>query len=241
MTERLDSIVLHVTRYSDSYSIAQLLTKQRGRISLLLPIGSSPAKRRRAALFLPLSQLEIVANFAAGRDMATLRETAAIDLHPRVHADPARSAIAMFVAEVVARVVQGNEDSAALYAFVSQAVAILDRSPRSPANFHICFLYHLGALLGIRPDVDSYTEGASFDMLEGVFTRGGNPSATLLDPDRARALHAITRITFANYHLFRFNRDQRHEVVTSILRYYRLHNSTLGSLRSLDVLSQLFA
>lgn len=240
MTERLDCIVLHLTRYSDTHSIAQLLTRQRGRVSVLLPVGDTPAKRRRAALFMPLSVVEVVANFAPGRDIATLRETVAIDLHPRIHGDPARTAVAMFVAEVVTRVVQGSEDSAALFDFVSQAVAILDRSPRSPANFHICFLYHLGALLGIQPDVDTYTDGAYFDLQEGVFTTRPGSGSALLRPDYARALYAISRISFANYHLFRYNREERNEVVTSMLRYYQLHNSTLGSLRSIAVLSQLF-
>jgi len=41
-------------------------------------------------------------------------------------------------------------------------------------------------------------------------------------------------------HHFKFTREQRNEMLEIILSYYRLHHSTLGTLRSPDVLKQLF-
>jgi len=41
-------------------------------------------------------------------------------------------------------------------------------------------------------------------------------------------------------HRFRFDRQQRNQVLDVMLTYYRLHHSTLGTLRSPEVLKQLF-
>lgn len=47
-------------------------------------------------------------------------------------------------------------------------------------------------------------------------------------------------MTFSNLHIFRFNREERNQMLDTILTYYRLHNSTLGALRSPEILKQLF-
>ena len=75
---------------------------------------------------------------------------------------------------------------------------------------------------------------------EGVFTQSPHAGMKTLPPQQAKVLPLLSRMTFDNMHLFKFNRDQRNEILEMILSYYRLHHSTLGSLRSPDVLKQLF-
>ena len=116
----------------------------------------------------------------------------------------------------------------------------LEMMQQGIANFHICFMYHLGAHLGIQPDTGTYHEGYWFDMEGGTFVQFPTGSPHLMAPHEAAALHLISRMTFRNMHLFKFNRDQRNRVLDAMLAYYRLHNSTLGTLRSPDVLKQLF-
>ena len=117
---------------------------------------------------------------------------------------------------------------------------ILESATRGVANFHICFTYHLGILLGIQPDTGTWHEGWWFDMTDGVFRPGPSGGGHWLRPDEARVIWLLSRMTFANMHLFRFDRTQRHRVLDVMLAYYRLHNSTLGTLRSPEVLKQLF-
>ena len=50
----------------------------------------------------------------------------------------------------------------------------------------------------------------------------------------------IARMNYGNMHLFRFNRQQRSRLLALMLDYYRLHSSTLGTLRSPEILSALF-
>jgi DNA repair protein RecO (recombination protein O) len=47
-------------------------------------------------------------------------------------------------------------------------------------------------------------------------------------------------MTFSNLHLFRFSREQRNAVLDAVIAYYRMHNSTVGTLKSPEILKQLF-
>ena len=59
--------------------------------------------------------------------------------------------------------------------------------------------------------------------------------------DEAAALMLLSRMTFANLHLFRFSHTQRNAILDAALRYFRLHNSTVGTMRSPEILRQIFA
>ena len=65
-------------------------------------------------------------------------------------------------------------------------------------------------------------------------------AGSCLKPDLARVIVLLSRMTFSNLHLFRFSRDQRNAVLDAVIAYYRMHNSTVGTLKSPEILKQLF-
>ena len=56
----------------------------------------------------------------------------------------------------------------------------------------------------------------------------------------AQVIHLLSRMTFSNMTVFRFSRDERNRMLDVIINYYRLHNAAIGTLRSPDILKQLF-
>ena len=137
-------------------------------------------------------------------------------------------------------VIQESERNESLFRYISQSVLLLNSITQGVANFHICFVYNLGPFIGIQPDAESYTDGAWFDMQEGVFTPFAPPTSHRLAPAQARALYLLSRMSFANMHLFRYSREQRSEILDIMLTYFRIHNNTMGTLRTPDILHQLF-
>ena len=61
-----------------------------------------------------------------------------------------------------------------------------------------------------------------------------------LPPQEAQVIHLLSRMTFSNMTVFRFNREERNRMLDVIISYYRLHNAAIGTLRSPDILKQLF-
>ena len=77
-------------------------------------------------------------------------------------------------------------------------------------------------------------------MTDGVFAPATVPGHQHLPPQEAQVIHLLSRMTFANMGVFRFNREERNRMLDVIISYYRLHNAAIGTLRSPDILKQLF-
>ena len=240
MYEKLRGIVLNTVRYSDKHNIVHIYTDGRGLMSFAVPLGKTQAARMRNAMLMPLSLIDLEATVANGRDLARLREVRRNFPLATLYSDPVKNAIALFISELLTHVIQEPEGNSYLFRYIEQAVQLLEQMPDKIANFHICFLYHLGAHLGIQPNLESYRQGYWFDMTEGVFTPAAVGGHALLQPQEAQVIHLLSRMTFSNMGVFRFNREERNRMLDVIISYYRLHNAAIGTLRSPDILKQLF-
>jgi len=240
MYEKLRGIVLNTIRYSDKHNIVHIYTDGHGLMSFAVPLGKTSASRMRNALLMPLSLIDLEAALRPGRDLAILREVQRNFPLATIYSDPVKNAIALFISELLAHVIQEPEGNAPLFSYIEQAVQLLERMPGQVGNFHICFLYHLGAHLGIQPNVESYRNGYWFDMTDGVFVSAATRGHMNLQPQEAQVIHLLSRMTFKNMAVFRFNRNERNRMLDVIISYYRLHNAAIGTLRSPDILKQLF-
>ncbi len=240
MYRQLHCIALRTIKYNDKHSILSAYSLEMGRVSFLVPAGTGREAVRRRALLMPLAAFECVADIRSGRDIYTMKEPRAVNVRHGIHSHPVKGAVALFLAEVLTAILRENQDDVSLYAYLEYAIGRLDSADDTVANFHICFLYNLGRFIGIEPDVSSYREGRVFDMLDGVFRATPPLHSNYLKQEAATAVAALSRMTFDNMHLFRLSRNQRHELLDGILRYYSIHYATLSSLKSIDVLRSLF-
>ena len=240
MYEKLRGIVLNTIRYSDKHNIVHIYTDGRGLMSFAVPLGKTQASRMRNAMLMPLSLVDLEVGVRPGRDLALLREMRRNYPLATIYSDPIRNAIALFISELLTHVIQEPEGNEYLFRYIEQSVQLLEQMPGQIANFHICFLFHLGAHLGIQPNLESYRKGYWFDMTDGVFLPSAVKGHALLPPQEAQVLHLLSRMTFSNMGVFRFNREERNRMLDVIISYYRLHNAAIGTLRSPDILKQLF-
>lgn len=240
MQEKLEGIVINVIKYNDKHNIAHIYTDKLGMLPFLVRQGTTHASRMRNAMFMPLSLIGFEARLQPGRELGTLHDVRRTAMLMSIYSDPMKNAVAMFVSELLSHTIQEQEQNMVLYSYIKSCILRLEESRASIANFHICFLYQLGQFIGIQPDIDSYHEGYWFNMSEGVYTQHPHAGAKMLPPSQAQVLPLLSRMTFDNMHHFKFTRDQRNEMLEIILGYYRLHHSTLGTLRSPEVLKQLF-
>ena len=240
MYEKLRGIVLNTIRYSDKHNIVHIYTDGRGLMSFAVPLGKTQASRMHNAMLMPLSLVDLEVGVRPGRDLALLREVRRNYPLATIYSDPIRNAIALFISELLTHVIQEPEGNEYLFRYIEQSVQLLEQMPGQIANFHICFLFHLGAHLGIKPNLESYRKGYWFDMTDGVFLPSAVKGHALLPPQEAQVLHLLSRMTFSNMGVFRFNREERNRMLDVIISYYRLHNAAIGTLRSPDILKQLF-
>lgn len=240
MYQPLHCIALRTIKYNDKHSILSVYSLEMGRLSFLISAGNGREANRRRALFMPLSIFECVASIKPGRELHTMRDPRVLVPLHGLHSHPIKGAVSMFIAEVLNTVLRESQSDSATFAFLADAITRFDVEADGIANYHLCFLYRLGRFIGIEPDISSYQKGAVFDMQEGRFRMTPPLHHKYLNADDAAVLAMLSRITFDNMRFYKFNRNQRNDLLDKILEYYTIHYSSLSQTQSLDVLRCLF-
>jgi DNA repair protein RecO (recombination protein O) len=241
MYQKVSGVALRTIKYSDKNSILLAWTAELGRVSLLMPAGAGAESRRRRALSMPLSLFEAQVDVRPGRDIMTMRDMRAAAVTPSLSAHPVKITLAMFLAEVLSAVLNENgQADPVMWQFISESVIDLDvADDEHLANFHLLFLYRLGVLLGIEPDVSTWQPGRVFDLVDGIFRVGAPLHGKYIESTEAQAIIALSRLTPRTASLLKLTHSQRTRLLDGILQYYSLHHAQLGNLRSLDIVRTL--
>ena len=239
----LNIVTLRRVRYSDRHCIVTAWSREMGRVSLLVADGAGRTAARSRALTAPPGLLACVGDIRPGRDIYTVSQLRPIVPLAQVRSNPVKGMVAMFLAEVMAAVMNESQPDSATFDYISLSLRLLDdlTDDTAIANFHLCFLYQLGRFLGIEPDVSTWRQGRVLDTRDGVFRATPPPHADFLDQYDSATAASMTRMTFANLRCWKFTRDGRNRALDTVLRYLSLHLSPgLNGLQSLDVLRSLF-
>ncbi|MDE6301656.1 MAG: recombination protein O N-terminal domain-containing protein [Muribaculaceae bacterium] len=242
MYENLECISLRTVPYDDSRSIATVWTRQRGRMSLMVPSGSGREARRRRALMMPLGLFEGCVDIRPGREIFSMRDVRPISVHTDIACDPAKGLVAMFLGEVLDRVLRTSVHDPLLSDYIFGATDILEAigSGRGTANFAPVFLCKLMRFLGIEPDWGSYRRGTVFDMEEGTFRTAAPTVNRWLPADEAAVAHLIGRMGWNTIERMPMTRETRRCILSRLLEYYSMHGFNLSHLKSLEVATEVF-
>lgn len=234
-------IVLHTLKYGDSSMIVYLLTDVGGRRSYMVQgIRSRTGRGSKQALFQPVFPVEFEGlEPSQAQRMHRFREVRSGFLLQGIPFDVRKSTMAIFMAEVIYRLVRESERNEALFEFVWNSVAALDRMQEGVANFHLWFLAHLSRLLGFCPGND-YAEGAWFDIKEGLYTPAAPPHTLVLAQDEARTLDRLLRCTLLELPAVGLNRTQRVGFLNAMLTYFGYHLDSINAVQSVRILREVF-
>ena len=241
MYQKTTGIVLHTLKYNDTSNIVDIYTEQSGRASFLVKIPRTRKSGVRSVLFQPLALVELEADVRPNSNLHRIREAKSLYPFTSLPYHPYKSSIAMFLAEFLSRALKEEAANEPLFAYLVHSIRWLDECGDRPfANFHLVFLMRLSRFLGLYPNVDDYTSGCYFDMLNACFTPLLPKSGSFLKPDEAARIRLLLRMNYETMHLFGMSRAERNRCLTVINDYYRLHLPDFPVLKSLDVLKELF-
>ena len=233
-------IVLHAIPYNDKYSIIYMYTEAFGRTSYLVARSRGKKSPVSRALFMPLSVLEMEVEHLNKRDLHRIRETKLCYPLTEVFCNPVKNVLALFLAEVLFRVVKDTEPDQRLFDYLYESIHLLEYADKGVANFHLVFLLRLLHYMGIYPNADSYSTGCYFDMQNGVFVDRIPMHRHYLNREESQVFARLLKISFENMSLYSFSRQDRVGVITRIGEYYRLHLPDFPEIKSLSVMQSLF-
>ncbi len=234
-------IVLHTLKYGDSSMIVYLLTDVGGRRSYMVQgVRSRSGRGSKQALFQPAFPVEFEGlEPAQTTQMHRFREVRSGFLLQGIPFDVRKSTMAMFLAEVVYRLVRESEQNEPLFDFVWNSVAALDAIEQGVANFHLWFLAQLSRLLGFYPGND-YAEGDWFDIKEGLYVALPPLHTLSMQPDDAQMLDTLLRLPVTELHTLQLNRTRRVEFLNAMLSYFAYHLDSIHAVQSVRILREVF-
>lgn len=240
MLMKTRGIVLHSIPYNDKYAIVYMYTEAFGRSSYLVSRSRGKRSMVSKSLFMPLSVLEMEVDHQAKRDLHRIRESKSCFPQGELFCNPVKNVLALFLAEVLLRVVRETEPDDRLFDYLVQSIRLLEVTEAGIANFHLVFLLGLLRYLGIFPNVDSSAADSYFDLLDGVFVAQRPMHPHYLNPNDSQVFARLLRISYENMSLYAFSRQDRVTIIQHILAYYRLHLPDFPEIKSLSVMQSLF-
>ncbi len=228
MLQKTQGIALSYLRYRETSIIARVYTEEFGLQSYIVNgVRSAKSKNNRIALFQPLTLLEMVVYYKNDRDLHRLSEVKTNHPFQSLPFEVAKSTIALFVTEMLNKVLKEEASSPILFRFLVDAVLFLENARQNYENFHLAFLLKLSFFLGFGPE--------SAREFEAQLREHSYPF--LPDDEMETALNTMLRQPIGTP--LKLARASRNELLDALVAYYQIHIDTLGEVKSLPVLREV--
>jgi DNA repair protein RecO (recombination protein O) len=240
MIRKTRGIVLHTTRYGESSLVVHCYTEQCGRQSYMVKGVRKSKKDNRSNLFQPLFILDFEVYHKDSREIQLVKEVSRAMPLNSLPFDMVKSAQAIFMAELIYRVVREEESNPMLAHFLLSSIQFLDALEEASPDFHILFMFQLSRHLGFYPQ-NNFDEGhIFFDLSSGQFIPHCKDPELHLDEEASKLWHQYMLHEYQSVKDSDFNGLQRKLVLDHLVRFYKSHVAGMGDIRSLEVLHSYF-
>lgn len=234
-----NAIVLSKLKYRDNDLIVKCYTEQLGVVSFLLRgVLKSKKGSSKIAYFQLLSQLQLEIIYKPNRSLQTIKEVKLNHLYTSLHSNVLKSAIVMFLAEVLSNTLKEEEQNNTLFSYIETTLLWLDTQPEY-SNFHLLFLLNLTKYLGFYPE-EINTNYHYFNLLDGKFETNKNLKYSI-SGENLTLLKTLLGTTFDALSSVKINAQQRQSFLSMILLYFELHLGSFKTPKSLQVFNQVFS
>ena len=240
MIRKTRGIVLHTTKYGESSLVAHCYTEEFGRQTFMVKGVRKSRKHNRSNLFQPLFILDFEVYHKDSREIQLVKEVTRPFPLNSLPFDITKSTQAIFMAEVLYRVVKEEETNPMLASFLISTIQYLDTMEDASPDFHIIFMFQLARHLGFYPQNNYEEQNTFFNLKSGQFkTHFGDPEI-FLDREVSELWSRYMDSDLQKVKEEGFNGSERKIILDNLVRYYKFHVSGMGEIRSLEILHSYF-
>ncbi len=233
------AIVISKLRYRDHDLIVKCYTQQYGVLSFLLRgVLKSKKGLAKTAYFQLLTQLQLVIVYSPNRSLHSIKEAKLNHLYSSLHSNVLKSAIVMFLAEVLSSILKEEEENSTLFSYIETTLLWLDTHTEC-SNFHLLFLLNLTKYLGFYPE-NTTADVPFFNLQDGKFQSKPMGLYTI-SGDNFNLLKQLLDTKFDELSQLKINSKQRQAFLNMMLQYYELHLGDFKKPKSLHILNQVFS
>lgn len=240
MLHQTKGIVLNRVQYGETSLIVHVYTEKFGRQSYMVKGGRSKKSKSKSNLFRPFFLLDMEVYHRDGKSIQSLKEVRLAETFNSLIFDVHKSSIALFLTEILSKVLREEEANHELFVFLYNSIRYLDLTDESVEFFHLYFLTKLTRFLGFYPQVNWSAEKPMFDMDNGRFVNELNSHGHCLGKEESEILNILFNTSIDQLNLLKINAQQMRVVLRGLLNFYALQSQGFTSLKSLSVIEELF-
>lgn len=235
-TDRI--IVLSHTRFSDSTIIVQALSRERGRISLMV-FGLGGKSKSKLGAFHPMALLDVVYTYKDDREIQKLTEYKPSPSLISCTSDLRKSTTLIFLAEVVGKSIRESAEDKAQFEFIDTSIQILEHVQNGLQCFHLAFLAKLSRHLGFFPGPPE-PEHRFFDIEQGHCTCFKPVHNHFVDIDIFNRICQFANCPYDQLSETHLEKTDRDFLLETMLKWYGYRTPSMKDINSLDILHEIF-
>lgn len=241
MLHKTKGIVLHHIGYSETSIIARIYTELFGLQSYLVKGVRSRKSGMRSSYFQPLTMLDMVVYHREKRELQHIREAEVAEPFSSIASDIRKSTLALFLSEVLYKSIQAGEANTELFHFMENSFRYLEQQDSGVEYFHLHFLLKLSLHLGFYPNGMQDGEARYFDLREGRFSPVIPSHPDYLDESLSHDFSRVSNCHAGDLPGLAMSRSRRQELLNALIIYYQIHLNGLGTIRSAEILREVFS
>lgn len=215
MKRAVEFIVLATTKVGDSSIVVHSLSAEYGRKSFI----TNATRGSRSTLYQPFAILEGEVSESTRSELWRVASCHAAHALGSIRTDLDKTALTMFMSEVLYRCLHDGEGDEALYLWCKENILLLDALEEGFASFHLQFLAGLCRMMGFAPSITDLAPFAG---------------------ERLEDLKALLSLQPADFLIYPLSGNKRGEIASILIEYLSYHIGARLNIRSLAVLSEIY-
>ena len=214
-------IVFRFTKFKETSIIVTIFTEAFGLQSYIVNGVRSKSSRNKIALYQPLTLLNLVVYHREHANIERIKEISCLHPYRSLTTDVKKSTLAIFLNELLNKTVKDESHIGEVFEFICHSLIALDDIATGYESFHLIFMLKLSRYLGF----------GAYNVNEVV---GGR----IADRESEAVL---AQLLAADYHSEpRMSNMERRNALDLILKFYHDHIESLGEIKSVQVLREVF-
>ncbi len=201
--------------------------------------SSKKGKTSNINLIQPLTLVEFEADPRENIQIHQLKDLRMSHPLHHIHFDPVKSAIVMFLDEVLYKTIPDDYVNDTLFRFLHNAIILLDDA-FDARNFHLWCLLEISRQYGFYPQIDPDETSNYFDLSLSSFVTHRPVHPHYMDITESKVLLEMLDKEWPQVQAISMNGAMRKNLLEALITYIRLHLESLREIHSVEILHEVF-
>lgn len=227
-------IIFKALKYSETSLILDIYTEEKGLRKYIISGVRNKRSKVKTGLLQAATLVDMVAYFRDNKPMNRIKEIKAAQIYESIPFDLMKGTISLFMVELAQKTIKEEEGNPALFNFLFNRFATLDKLAQINPNYHLHFMLDLSRYLGFYPGGTWSLATPWLNMRDGKFVKDEPLHQYALGRDLSEKVGLLMK-----KEVVKMARTDRQKIVQKLIDYYRIHVENFNGLNTHEILREV--